>query len=440
MSTELSLARSRSISGHATMWLRRAMPVVVWMALIGVVALWGAVLVRSDPGIKLGAPPLFGEVRPRASWAILVPLLLAGLATVRGARVASELKWRALLIVSVLAATAWAIALALLDGGDALTRPLTDSHDYLVQVAHIDSLSGFLSHFTERLPAYSVHVQGHPPGMVSLLWLMSRAGMSGAGWAAAVIIGTAASAVVAVLISVRALAGEERARIVAPFIAFAPFAVWVATSADALYMGVSAWAVTLAILAARAERRSRSIAFAGGVTFGVTLLLSYGLVLVSLAVVAVAFALRRWGWLLPYALGAALPLTTLRLAGFSWWDGLAATRERYLAGVSSQRPFTFFVVANLAALAIATGPAVAAGLNSLRQRRLVWLVGGAAVAIAVADLSGMSKGEVERIWLPFALWLLVATLGPASSRHRRWWLAAQCATALAVQVVVMAPW
>ncbi len=28
-------------------------------------------------------------------------------------------------------------------------------------------------------------------------------------------------------------------------------------------------------------------------------------------------------------------------------------------------------------------------------------------AILLADLSGMSKAEVERIWLPFAVWLVV---------------------------------
>ena len=33
----------------------------------------------------------------------------------------------------------------------------------------------------------------------------------------------------------------------------------------------------------------------------------------------------------------------------------------------------------------------------------------AALAIAAADLSGLSKAEVERIWLPYAIWLLVAT-------------------------------
>jgi hypothetical protein len=43
----------------------------------------------------------------------------------------------------------------------------------------------------------------------------------------------------------------------------------------------------------------------------------------------------------------------------------------------------------------------------------------------------MSKAEVERIWLPFVVWLQVATAHlPAPAR--RWWLAGQALTALAV--------
>jgi hypothetical protein len=49
----------------------------------------------------------------------------------------------------------------------------------------------------------------------------------------------------------------------------------------------------------------------------------------------------------------------------------------------------------------------------------------------------MSKGETERIWLPFAPWLLVAT---AALRGSRGWLGAQIALALALQLGVRSPW
>jgi len=59
------------------------------------------------------------------------------------------------------------------------------------------------------------------------------------------------------------------ARRAAPFLVLAPCALWVATSADALFAGVSAWAATAVILAtARRGRRSDLLAIGGGVGFG----------------------------------------------------------------------------------------------------------------------------------------------------------------------------
>jgi hypothetical protein len=67
------------------------------------------------------------------------------------------------------------------------------------------------------------------------------------------------------------------------------------------------------------------------------------------------------------------------------------------------------------------------------------LVRGAALAVLTATVSGLSKAEVERIWLPFAVWLVLAvvSLPPAS---RRWWLAAQAGTALVVQHLLLTSW
>ena len=96
------------------------------------------------------------------------------------------------------------------------------------------------------------------------------------------------------------------------------------------------------------------------------------------------------------------------VAGFWWFAGLAATRARYQAGVASRRPYGVFLLVDVACLAIATGPAIAIALGRLRDRRLWWLVGSALTAVGLAGLSGMAKGEVERIWLPFSIWLLPA--------------------------------
>jgi hypothetical protein len=67
-------------------------------------------------------------------------------------------------------------------------------------------------------------------------------------------------------------------------------------------------------------------------------------------------------------------------------------------------------------------------VRSTEQATTTWanLAAMAIAAIVLADLSGMSKAEVERIWLPFVVWLAV----PCALLPRRWverWLASSTA-------------
>ncbi|NJQ17688.1 hypothetical protein HCN52_22800, partial [Streptomyces bohaiensis] len=69
--------------------------------------------------------------------------------------------------------------------------------------------------------------------------------------------------------------------------------------------------------------------------------------------------------------------------------------------------------------------------------RLAALAGAALLTVVVADVSGMSKAETERIWLPFLLWLVpaCALLGGV-----RGWLLAQAGLALAVNHLLLTSW
>jgi hypothetical protein len=69
----------------------------------------------------------------------------------------------------------------------------------------------------------------------------------------------------------------------------------------------------------------------------------------------------------------------------------------------------------------------------------VLLCAAAAVGVLVADLSGLSKAEVERIWLPFAVWLVAGT-GLLPQRQVRCWLVAQAVLALAVNHLLLTSW
>jgi hypothetical protein len=324
-------------------------------------------------------------------------------------------------------ALAWSVALASVDGWQrGFVGRLTGRDEYLYDVPRIHR--GFLPDFTAGIAHHwATHVAGHPPGAVLTFWVLNRLGFPGAGAAAIFCVLAGALAIPAVLITVRIVADERLARLAAPFLATAPAAVWIAVSADAWFLCVSAWGI--AGLAAG----TRLTSLAGGVLLGGALFLSYGLVLLAPVAIGVVVTQRRIRPLLLGSLGVVAVTVAFGIGGFWWWDGVIATRARVASGDAGARPYLYFVVANIAALAIAVGPATVAALS----RRLSLLPATALLGIAIADVAGISRGEVERIWLPFMPWLIVACAGLPG---RRWWLAAQLAVGIGVQTLVVSLW
>lgn len=227
----------------------------------------------------------------------------------------------------------------------------------------------------------------------------------------------------------------------------APSAVWVGTSADGYFAAVAAWSV--ALLAVAATHGSRWAALGGGLLFGLTCYLSYGLTLMVLVAAAALLVARTLRPLPLFVVGAAVVPVAFTLVGFNWWEAYHLLTERYYQGAGGTRPYGYWVWANLACTVLIVGLATAAGLSRvpgrvLRARaepegRLALVVLGAALALLAADLSGMSKAETERIWLPFAVWLVAATaLLPA--RWRRGWLTAQAVLTLLVNHLLVTGW
>jgi methylthioxylose transferase len=255
---------------------------------------------------------------------------------------------------------------------------------------------------------------------------------------------------------VRALGGPRAGRAAVPFMVLFPGAVWVGASADGLFTGVTAAGVALlAAAACRPGPVSAGAAVGAGVLLGFACLLSYGLVLMAPIALAVLVIARRFAPL-PYAVaGAAAVVAGFAVAGFWWLAGYHLVVERYHGGIAGARPYPYWVWANLACLVASAGPAAAPILRRaavtvrsapsriapVRRTRLTWylLPVAAAVAILLADLSGLSKAEVERIWLPFGAWL-VAGASALPAAGRRGWLAVQAATALAVNHLLLTVW
>ncbi len=413
----------------------------VYLGVVVVANRWGESLLARGVRLQIMTPPLNGELDWRPGRTAVSALISGVVLVVALPQVSARCRWLTVVVVSALGSIAWAITLALVDGSEALTEPLL-RNQYLNSIYQVGDLHTYLATFTERLPSYNIHTRGHPPGFVVLLWAMDHLGFHGVRWEAALVFAGGAAAVAAVMVAVRDVAGETLARRSAAFLVLTPAAIaW--TSGDPFFAGVGAWAVTLVVLATgRSGRRRDVLALAGGVLFAWAAFLSYGLVL--LALIPVVVAVRRHT-LRPLAIaGGVMAAVTLAVwggTGFAWWDGLAATRVQYFRGVGGRRPYDYFLLGNIAAFAVAIGPATAVALARVRRRPLAVLVGAAVAVVIVADVSGMSKGEVERIWLPFVPWVMAAGAVLMTARWvTRGWLAIQVGSALLVAVAIRSPW
>jgi hypothetical protein len=406
-------------------------------------------------------PPLHAEWYPRIGPGTLPSLVLGALAVWFAVGLADRLPWRTLLVSTYAAGVAWLFSLALVDG---LTKGigtiLGDEYEYLRTARATTDLPATLREYVARIPYdglpdtiananWPVHIAGHPPGALSFFVLLDRIGLGGDLQAGIVVTLVAATTAVAVMVTLRLLGAEVVARRSAPFLVFAPAAIWQAVSADAMFAAVAAWGI--AALAAAAVRRSILWAVVAGLLLGYSVMLSYGLPLLGLLAVAVLVVARNWRPL-PWAVVAALAVVlTYAALGFNYLEALPVLHDRYWAGVAMNRPKEYWMWGNFAALVFSAGPMLGAGLTMLGRRArdldvgpdavraTKWLVVATLLILLAADLSQMSKAEVERIWLPFVPWLLVScALLP--ERWRRVGLGVQVVTALAVEHLLFTGW
>jgi hypothetical protein len=272
--------------------------------------------------------------------------------------------------------------------------------------------------------------------------LLDRLGITDPFWIGVVVVTIGSTAVVAVLVTLKTLGSVDLSRRATPWIVLAPSALWMGVTGDALFTAVAAWG--LALLAIAAVKHGPGIAVASGLLLGTCVYLSYGLILLSVLALAV-LVIARGGSMLPWALGGAAVIAGLfTFAGFSWWEAYPVLRERYYDGIASDRAYSYWVWADIAAWTFTVGLVVWAALpravRAVKERDpLAQLAAAALITILVATLSGMSKAEVERIWLPFTIWI-VALPALLPERWHRPALLSQVVLALCVQQLVLTRW
>ncbi|WP_243653470.1 hypothetical protein [Pseudonocardia endophytica] len=442
--------------------------VAAGVALVLVAAFEGWARLDRGENIFVFFPPLLAWWIPHVGPGTVLAPIVAVAVVAYGPTLAARMRWSRLVLAAWAASFAWIVSLALIDGWqNGIVVRLEEGQEYLSDLPRVTGLGQMLSIFSDHILTkgqdpdqtffWTTHVGAHPPGAFGVFVVLDRIGLSGGGPAGLFVILIGASAAAATAVTLRALGagersaggtnlGEDLARRALPFAVLFPGAVWIGVSADGMFAGVVAWGVALVALAAtRYGTRALACAVGGGMVLVFSLYLSYGLVLAGLFPLVVVAVTRRWRVLLPALAGGALVVGAFTAAGFWWLDGFEKVQIIYAASIAQDRPYEYFVYANLAAVLFALGPAVLAGLRRLAMHpRAVpvgatLLVAAAVVAVLLADASGMSKAEVERIWLPFGVWIVLAC-GMIPRRQVRGWLAVQAVLAIAVNSLLVMPW
>lgn len=433
--------------GLSRRWPIRASVGLVAAAAVVLAAVWSGRRYVKDPDIKLGAAPLVGEWLWRPTWLLGPAAVVAVVVVLFGPRCVARMSPGWAITVAGAASAAFAMALASADGASQVLTPVVHPTEYWANLDALPPAGEMIRRFSDVrfLLDYSVHVKGHPPGFVLLLKGLAALGLGEPWVTAAVSVAGTALMTVGVLLTVRVMAGDDAMRRVAPFLVVIPFAVWTGVSADAFFAGVAAMATAAGAhaIVASTPRRRILLGLACGLLLGWSFILGYGaatflavpaLVLVGLGGRAVTPRVQAATGAL---IGFAAVLGGFALLGFWWWDGLSTTRTLYWWGTAQFRPWRYFLLANVAATLIAVGPAVVAGVATMRRSVRWWLVAGALVAITASNLSQYSKGEVERIWLIFFPWLVPAV---AQLPRPRLWLAVQAGCTLVLQAWLVSKW
>src|SRR5262249_30213541 len=123
---------------------RVAFVVGAWAALIAVAHMLIERLQAAGNNVKIEAAPLFGAFDLRLTPRVLAAVAVGALVACAGPAVAQEASFRRLLVIAVAVAAVWAIALAFVDGWQALTRPLEYHPEYLTDVPKVGSPGAFL--------------------------------------------------------------------------------------------------------------------------------------------------------------------------------------------------------------------------------------------------------------------------------------------------------
>jgi methylthioxylose transferase len=497
---------------------------VIAVALVSWATIWGR-RVQKNPDVKLGAAPLVGQWKFRPSIGFLMPIGLALLIIVAIPRLFVRLQTRWVVLSSVGLTAAFTAALAGADGRVAMLAPVVHRSEYWFWANKMPPTRQMLAKYDQYdfIVNFGTHIKGHPPGYMLMFKALAALGLA-KPWIIASLSYISAGVVAgSVLVVARRFGTAKLTRKAAPVLMLAPYAVWMGTSADAVFsalVALGAAGIAMATTSAQDGRR-RVFAILAGLSIGAALYSSWGTVTCGPILLGVLWcgAGRNAGrdswqggtpgrkrgsgkWLeqdpghsskpqlaqelaqelahnelrashrrfsfgsmlttltvtvrdrMKQAFGVAIwaitgmgaIAATMTALGYNWFAGMGLTKRLYWKGTAQFRPWKYFLIGNLGVTFIAIGVVAVLGIgvamsgSASTQRDNRWLrlvVICALISVIAADLSQYSKGEVERIWLPFMPWLTV----PAALLNRhRFWLVLQAMNAIGLQVMLISKW
>jgi hypothetical protein len=258
-------------------------------------------------------------------------------------------------------------------------------------------VAAYVGHFAQLVPSLPLHAAGNPPAPLVVLHLL---GIHTAAELAALCITVGAlTAPLAYELGCR-LGDEQRGRMAGLLTAFTPsLLLFGVTSADYAFAAMGAG---VACLLVRASGRARA---AGALLAAVASLFSWLLLAVPAwaALVSLQREGRRRALGLVTLSAIAIMAVNVAVALGTGYDPVATLRatDAVYRRTTATRPYAYWVFGSPVAWAVAVGiPTAMLALRAAAKSD----PGAVALAIIVivSSILGFTKGETERIWLPFA--------------------------------------
>jgi methylthioxylose transferase len=257
--------------------------------------------------------------------------------------------------------------------------------------------ASYLAHFAQLVPSLPLHAAGNPPGPLIALHVI---GIATPGALAALCIGVGALTAPLAYDLGRTLGDEEHGRTAGLLTAFTPsLLLFGVTSADYAFATLALWVACLLTRTGLAPR------IAGAAVAAVASLFSW--LLLAIPVWATLVILQREGTRHALACAAlsaiAILALNITLALATGYDPIATLRatDAVYRHTTAARPYAYWLFGSPVAWGVMLGlPTATLALRAVAQ------ADPTAIALAgllvTSSILGFTKGETERIWLPYA--------------------------------------